>query len=890
MRPPLDSFKVRAPLRVSGSEYEIFDLRRAAAALGERLDRLPVSLLVLLENLLRHEDGESVTREDIASLAAWPLRGATREMAFHPVRVIMPDSSGIPLLADLAAMRNAIAERGGDPRQVNPRCPVDLIIDHSVSVQHAGTPQAFALNLAREFELNRERYAFARWAQASFVNLHIVPPGTGIIHQVNLEHLSRPIWSTKAGNRVQAFPDTVVGLDSHTPMINALGVLGWGIGGIEAASAMLGEPISMLVPDVIGCHVRGRLRSGLTCTDVALTLTERLRAKGVVGKVVEFFGPGLAGLSLPDRATVANMAPEYGATMGFFPIDEETLRFLRSTGRSPVDVALAEAYAKHQGLWSRPESAATYADEIDLDLDAIEPSVAGPRRPQDRLSLSAVRGSFKGAVAASRRPAKAVAQDAALRDGDIVIAAITSCTNTSNPSAMIGAGLLAQNAVRKGLARKPWVKASLSPGSRVVADYLGRSGLQAALDALGFHLTGFGCMTCAGGSGPLDPSVARAIETDRLNACAILSGNRNFEGRIHPLVNSAYLASPALVVAYAIAGSILVDLTREPLGNGADGEPVRLRDIWPSDEDIATAAANSIDPKLFLTRYADVTRGDTNWQSIPASASAVFPWHPTSTHLRRPPYLGDAWLASRPCCDIRDARILVMLGDDITTDHISPVGPIPPRGPAAKYLAERGVQTAELQTYLARRVNHDVMVRGTFTNPHLVNEICPDVPGGHTRHFPGSELMPIYEAAERYAAEHTAVVVVAGANYGVGSSRDWAAKGPALLGVRAVIAESFERIHRSNLVGMGIVPLQFPDGVNRCSLGLDGSEQLDLLGIGPAMTPGSDIECRIRRHDGSNSRVVLRSRVVTRREVSWLQSGGILNHVLHLFQPGGPPS
>jgi len=868
-------------LDVGNKSYSYAALAAAEALPGAQVARLPRSLKVLLENLLRHEDGEVVRAEDIAVLAAWPAhRHSEHEIALYPVRVLMPDSSGIPLLADLAAMRDAMMRHGGDAAGIDPRIPVDLVADHSVTVDVAGRPDAFLRNIENDYRRNRERYVFLRWAQQAYRNLRIIPPGAGILHQVNLEWLSRPIWSAVQDGSTWAFPDSLVGMDSHTPMINALGVIGWGVGGIEAGSVMLGEPLTLRIPDVIGCRLTGRLRPGVTAMDLALTVTERLRKRDVAGTFVEYCGPGVAGLSLPDRATLANMAPEYGATLGFFPIDAETVRFLRETGRDPADVALAEAYARAQGLWGgdRDDDIA-FTDVVEIDLGAVGPSLAGPRRPQDRRSLGQVPGSFREAFPAAEAVAPGPEADRPLRSGDIVLAAITSCTNTSNPDGMLGAGLLARNAVARGLSARPWVKTSLSPGSRTVMAYLDRAGLTAPLEALGFHLTGYGCMTCAGGSGPLIPEVAAAVDRNDLVVAAVLSANRNFESRIHPQVRAAYLGTPALVVAAAIAGTVLRDWETEPLGDDPAGRPVHLRDIWPDPEELRAVAGAVVTAEVFRTSYAKVLEGDAFWKGIPGLDGARYPWDPESTYLVRPPFFEKLHDPGTDAA-VMGARALLMLGDSITTDHINPMGSIPKRGLAARWLKARGVAKADYHSYLDRRANHNVMLRGIFANPRLRNELVAGVEGGFTRHQPSGDLMTVFDAATRYAETGVPVVVVAGREYGTGSSRDWAAKGTRLLGIRAVIAEGFERIHRSNLVGMGVIPLQLPAGVTRATLALDGTEVFDLPGTGPELRPGATIACVVRRADGSSETVPLRCRIDTSRELAWYRAGGVLHYVL----------
>ncbi len=857
-----------AELRVGDRAYRV-------QALDPALTRLPVSIKVLLENLLRHEDGESVTAADIAALSAWPDSG-DGEIAYHPVRVLMPDSSGVPLLADLAAMRDAMVARGEEPGRINPRIPVDLVIDHSVATDESGLPQAFARNLALEYERNAERYALIRWAQQAYDNFRVLPPGTGIVHQVNLEYLARPVWSVERDGAWHAFPDTLVGMDSHTPMVNALGVLGWGVGGIEAGAAMLGEPIFMPVPRVVGCRLDGALRPGVMATDLALAVTQRLRAKGVVGCLVEFHGPGVATLPLPDRATIANMAPEYGATMGFFAIDAETIRFLRLTGRDEADVALAEAYAKAQGLWGSDRAGVVFSDEVVIDLAAIEPALAGPKRPQDRRALRDVSSSLRqGFPQVAETPAPGLGANRPMQHGDVAIAAITSCTNTSNPAAMIGAALLARNAGKRGLRAKPWVKTSLSPGSRVVAEYLRESGLQDSLNALGFHLTGFGCMTCAGFSGPLLDQAATAIDRDGLVAAAVLSANRNFEGRIHPQIRAGYIGSPALVVASAIAGSVLRDLEGDPLGEDQDGAPVYLRDLWPDPAELSETMARFVNAEAFRRGYGDIA-GDPAWRAITGGSGPTFAWDEASTYIRKPPFFDGAVSASG---DITGARALLLLGDGITTDHISPGGTIPRKGEVADYLRGIGVPDKDFSSFVARRVNHEVMLRGHFANPRIRNEMV-EREGGFARHEPSGEVATVFETAARYRAEGTPMIVVAGQDYGTGSSRDWAAKGTSLLGIRAVVAEGFERIHRSNLVGMGVLPLQFAPGVTRATLGLDGSERFDVVGLADGLRPGMTVTLRATRRDGVVMETPLMCRVDTLREVAWMRAGGVLHAAL----------
>ena len=879
----------RRELRVGGAVFDYYSLA-AAEALGlAGVSRLPCSLKVVLENVLRQHAESRSDGADIAAVAGWlESRRAEREIAFRFTRVLMPDSSGVPLLGDLAAMRDAMIRLGGDPRRLDPSVPVDLVVDHSVMVDAYAAPDAARRNEALELARNAERYAFLRWGAQTFDNLRIVPPGNGICHQVNLEHLARVVWTSDAagGTRPIAYPDSVLGMDSHTAMINSLGILGWGVGGLEGGAGALGESVAMLVPEVVGCRLTGSPRPGVTATDVVLTVTQALRRHKVVDKFVEYFGPGVAELALADRATIANMSPENGATMGFFPVDTETLRYLRLTGRDEAQVGLVEAYCKAQGLW---RDAATpppeFTEVIEIDLAAVEPSVSGPSRPQDRVPLAAAPAAFKDFLSASPRRRKESATSS-LKDGDVVIAAITSCTNTSNPSVMIGAGLLARNAVARGLRARPWVKTSLSPGSRVVADYLAQSGLQRSLDALGFQPVGFGCMTCMGNSGPLPAPVAEAIEADGTTAVAVLSGNRNFEGRIHPSVRANFLASPPLVVAYALAGSVRVDLAAEPLGEDGEGRPVYLRDIWPDGAEIRRIIAEVVTPALFRARYATMLEGTPEWRALRGAAGTTFPWDPASTFIRRPPFFDDMTIAPPGLDDIGGARVLAMFGDMFTTDHISPIGAISKGTPAAEYLGSLGIAPRDFVNYAARRLNHDVMIRGTFANVRVRNEITPQVEGSSTVHYPDGERMPIHAAAARYRDEGVPLVVIAGTEYGAGSSRDWAAKGTRLLGVRAVIAESFERIHRSNLVGMGVLPLQFLEGVTRRTLGLTGAELIDVAGIRGYARPRSELECAITRADGRRDRIRLGSRLDTTREVDYFRNDGLLHHVVrHRLTP-----
>ena len=914
----MNSFGARSRLRVGDRSVEIFRLTALDAA-GLPVERLPYSLRILLEALLRTEDGSAVSDEDIRALARWdPRAEPSKEIAFTPARVLMQDFTGVPAVVDLAAMREAMKRMGGDPARINPLQPAELVIDHSVQVDEFGTRIAFRTNVDREYERNRERYVFLRWGQRSFNNFRVVPPGTGIVHQVNLEYLARVVFSTTVNGATLAYPDTLVGTDSHSTMINGLGVLGWGVGGIEAEAAMLGQPVSMLIPQVIGFRMTGELAEGATATDLVLTVTEMLRRKGVVGKFVEFFGPGLASLRLADRATIANMAPEYGATCGIFPVDELTLGYLRFTGRSDDQVALVEAYMKEQGLFrtaSTPD--ATYTDTLELDLSIVEPSIAGPRRPQDRVPLSSVKTSFRKSLdllldAAGPRPANAetsrwsgeggmVAAPAAepthrpavrtvvngveceLSDGAVVIAAITSCTNTSNPDVMVAAGLLAKKAVERGLASRPWVKTSLAPGSKVVTDYLADAGLTPYLEQLGFHLVGYGCTTCIGNSGPLPEAVSRAIEKGGLVVCAVLSGNRNFEGRIQSEVRANYLASPPLVVAYALAGRMDIDLYNEPIGHDGEGRSVFLRDIWPSQKEIHDTVTASVRPEMFQREYAAVFDGDEAWRNLPLSQSDLYDWDPDSTYIRHAPYFLDMPMEPADVADIRGARVLALLGDSITTDHISPAGAIKKDSPAGRYLSEHGVAIRDFNSYGSRRGNHEVMVRGTFANVRLRNLLNPDVEGGFTTTVPDRERMSIFDASMKYQAAGVPLLIIAGKEYGTGSSRDWAAKGPLLLGVRAVIAESYERIHRSNLIGMGILPLQFVAGETAKSLGLDGFEKFDVVGLDAALAGSANsrnVRLRVERDDGAEFEFVAIVRADTPQEVAYYRHGGILQYVL----------
>jgi aconitate hydratase len=877
-----DGGRVIRQLEVDGKRHDYFSLPAAEAAGLAGIARLPYTLKIVLENAIRQQAEGLSGGEDILAIAGWlESRGSEREIGFRPARVLMPDSSGIPFIGDMAAMRDAMVRLGGDAKRINPLVPVDFIVDHSVMVDEYGNAGAAARNIELEFARNRERYEFLRWGSRAFENLRLIPPGSGICHQINLEHLARIVWTSEREGRLLAYPDSLIGMDSHTPMINSLGIIGWGVGGLEGGTAALGEAVSMLVPEVVGCRLSGRLPPGVTSTDLVLTVTQVMRRHRLIGKFVEYFGPGVDELSLPDRATIANMTPEYGATMGFFAVDAETLRYLKQTGRDPQQVALVEAYCKAQGLWRDATAPVPdYTQAIEIDLAAVQPCISGPRRPHERVALADAAQSFRSAYPGNGKSTAVAGRDFSLHNGDVVIAAITSCTNTSNPAVMIGAGLLARNARRRGLKAKPWVKTSLSPGSRVVADYLAQSGLQRPLDELGFNLAGFGCMTCMGNSGPLPEPLGEAIEANDLAAVAVLSGNRNFEGRIHPGVRANYLASPPLVVAYALAGSILTDLTREPLGDDENGRPVYLRDIWPRRGEIRRIMDETLSARLFAERYANLGADAPGWQSIGSGGGTIFDWNPGSTFIRRPPFFEDMAATPVKISDIQGARVLAMFGDMLTTDHISPIGAIPVTTPAGKYLQSLGIAPKDFVNYASRRLNHDVMIRGTFANLRIRNEMTPDAEGSCTKWMPGGERMSIHDAAERYRRDGVPLVVVAGAEYGAGSSRDWAAKGTRLLGVCAVIAESFERIHRSNLVGMGVLPLQFPEGVTRRTLELDGSEVFDIRGLAGELAPRMDADCTIRRADGGSATIKLRVRLDTRTEIEYYRHGGMLHYVL----------
>ena len=884
-----DSIKSRRTLNVEGKAYDYYSLPEAAKTLGD-FSRLPVSLKVLLENTLRFEDGRSYTTADAKAIVQWLEKGSsTKEVPFKPARILLQDFTGVPAVVDLAAMRDGLTRLGGDPNKVNPLVPVDLVIDHSVMIDVSGTADALQKNVDIEFERNEERYKFLRWGQDAFDNFRVVPPGTGICHQVNLEYLGQCVWTSTNGGTTFAYPDTLYGTDSHTTMVNGLGILGWGVGGIEAEAAMLGQPIAMLIPDVIGFKLTGKTREGITATDVVLTVTQMLRKKGVVGKFVEFYGPGLDDLGLPDRATIGNMAPEYGATCGFFPVDRIALDYLRLSGRDTHRIALVEAYSKAQGMFREPgQPDPIFTDTLELDLSTVQPSMAGPKRPQDRVLLKDITSSFKSELtkglgvpeAEANVSVKVEGKNYELTHGDIVIASITSCTNTSNPSVLVAAGLVARKAHAKGLRPKPWVKTSLAPGSQVVTEYLDKAGLTPDLDAIGFNTVGYGCTTCIGNSGPLDDAIVDAIEDNRLVGTAVISGNRNFEGRVHANVRANYLASPPLVVAYALLGKVTVDITTEPLGTGNDGNPVYLRDIWPTNKEIADTIAASLSRDQFLKRYGEVSKGPKQWQAIEVEAgAATYRWNDGSTYVKNPPYFEGITMEPKPVGNIEGARILAKLGDSITTDHISPAGNIRKTSPAGEYLGERQVQQKDFNSYGARRGNHEIMMRGTFANIRIRNEMLNNVEGGMTKHLPSGEEMPIYDAAMKYKAEGVPTVIFGGKEYGTGSSRDWAAKGTFLLGAKAVIVESFERIHRSNLVGMGVLPLTFKEGTDRKSLNLTGEETIDILGLDD-IKPRMELSLAIHRPDGTTDTVPVTCRIDTLDEVGYYKHGGILQYVL----------
>jgi len=896
-----DTLNTRRTLPVGNNSYQYYSLEAAAETLGD-VSSLPFSLKVLLENLLRWEDDRTVNVDDIKAVAQWlKTRSSDREIAYRPARVLMQDFTGVPAVVDLAAMRDAMVAMDASPAKINPQVPVDLVIDHSVMVDEFGSAAAFKKNVEMEFERNRERYEFLRWGQQAFDNFGVVPPGTGICHQVNLEYLAQVVWTLGENGATVAYPDTVVGTDSHTTMVNGLSVLGWGVGGIEAEAAMLGQPISMLIPEVVGMKLFGEMKEGTTATDLVLTVTQMLRAKGVVGKFVEFYGDGLEHLTLADQATIANMAPEYGATCGFFPVSRATIDYLTFSGRDPDRVALVEAYAKAQGLWREPGTPdPVFSDTIELDLNSVEPSLAGPKRPQDRVALSRAATAFTDFLSAERnvtsdraadmdeegggtvpsidREAPVEGSDFTLEDGDIVIAAITSCTNTSNPSVLVAAGILARNANRLGLTVPPWVKTSLAPGSKVVTDYLEAAGLQEELNTLGFNLVGYGCTTCIGNSGPLPDEISRAIDRGGLTVASVLSGNRNFEGRIHPQTRANYLASPPLVVAYALAGSMKKDLLNDPLGTDADGQPVYLRDIWPANAEIQAMIEEVLTPGMFRTRYADVAQGDEAWKQLEAPTGQTYTWQDESTYVRLPTFFEGE--LDNEFANVTGARPLAILGDSVTTDHISPAGAIKKDSPAGAYLMEHGVKPQEFNSYGSRRGNHEVMMRGTFANIRIRNEMAPGTEGGVTKYMPDGDVMPIYDAAMKYVSDGVPLVVFAGTEYGTGSSRDWAAKGTRLLGVKAVVAESYERIHRSNLLGMGVLPLQFTDGVSRKSLKLDGTETFDLTGLDGEAKPGMSVTLVVHRADSSSEETQLVCRIDTLDELEYYRSGGILQYVL----------
>jgi aconitate hydratase len=885
-----DTLGTRSSFEVGGKSYTYFSLAKAAATLGN-VDKLPFSMKVLLENLLRFEDGKTVTVDDVQALVDWQkTRSSEREIQYRPARVLMQDFTGVPAVVDLAAMRDAMARLGGDPQKINPLVPVHLVIDHSVMVDEFGTPRAFEANVALEYQRNIERYEFLKWGQRAFNNFEVVPPGTGICHQVNLEYIARGIWSSKGADGAEiAYPDTLVGTDSHTTMVNGLGVLGWGVGGIEAEAAMLGQPVSMIIPEVVGFHLTGALKEGITATDLVLTVTQMLRAKGVVGRFVEFFGPGVSALSVADRATIANMAPEYGATCGFFPIDAKTLDYMRLTGRPEAQIALTEAYCRAQGMWfEEGADDPVFTETLRLDMSSVEPSLAGPKRPQDKVLLSSVDEEFRASFTseyghpAYELPARFDVADPNadgvkhdIGHGDVVIAAITSCTNTSNPSVLVAAGLVARKARALGLDSKPWVKTSLAPGSKVVTDYLDRAGLSEDLNAIGFDLVGYGCTTCIGNSGPLPEAISASIHKNDVVAASVLSGNRNFEGRVSPDVRANYLASPPLVVAYALKGTVAQDMVETPIGQDRDGNDVFLRDIWPSNDEIRSLIDRFVDGDMFRARYADVYKGDERWQGIAVAGGDTYGWPAGSTYIANPPYFEGMSMTAAPTSDIVGARPLAILGDSITTDHISPAGAIKLDSPAGAYLSEHQVARADFNSYGARRGNHQVMMRGTFANIRIKNRMAPGTEGGVTTYVPTGEVMPIYDAAMRYKAQGTPLVIIAGKEYGTGSSRDWAAKGTNLLGVRAVIAETYERIHRSNLVGMGVIPLQFIETPPE----FDGSETFDIIGVGE-LAPRKEIGVTVTRADGTSFTFPARVRIDTANELEYFRAGGILHYVL----------
>jgi aconitate hydratase len=881
-----DSLATQSELMVDGKTYRYYSIKKAENQHVHGVNRLPYSLKVLFENLLRFEDGNTVTTNDIKAMAEWlKTRTSQHEIAYRPARVLMQDFTGVPAVVDLAAMRDAIVKLGGRAEQISPLSPVDLVIDHSIMVDKFATADSMKVNTTIDMHRNMERYEFLRWGQKAFSNFQVVPPGTGICHQVNLEYLGKTVWTHEEEGVLYAFPDTLVGTDSHTTMINGLGILGWGVGGIEAEAAMLGQPVSMLIPEVIGFKLTGKLKEGITATDLVLTVTQMLRQKGVVGKFVEFYGPGLAELPLADRATISNMAPEYGATCGFFPVDQETIRYLKLTGRDEHTIKLVEAYTKEQGLWYDQNSEdPLFTDTLGLDLNTVEPSLAGPKRPQDRVTLKALPKEFDaflkeiGKDAEKSKAFSVKDSDFTLHHGDVVIAAITSCTNTSNPSVLMAAGLIAKKALEKGLQRKPWVKSSLAPGSKVVTDYLKFAGLQTYLDQLGFNLVGYGCTTCIGNSGPLPDHIAHSITDNDLAVCAVLSGNRNFEGRVHPQVRANWLASPPLVVAYALTGTTCIDLSRDPIGKDNHGKDVYLKDIWPSNAEVAHEVAK-VNGSMFRKEYDEVFQGDDEWQAIKTGSEATYEWNENSTYIQHPPFFQNLKKTLDPIQPIKDAYILALLGDSITTDHISPAGSIKANSPAGLYLKEKGVPETEFNSYGSRRGNHEIMMRGTFANIRIRNEMTPDIEGGVTRHIPTEKIMTIYDASMLYQETHQDLVVIAGKEYGTGSSRDWAAKGTTLLGVKAVISESFERIHRSNLIGMGVLPLQFQSGTSRKTLKLTGDERISIA-VGDTLKAGELLELTIKRDSGHEEKIKVVCRIDTANELEYYRNGGILQYVL----------
>ncbi|RUO81517.1 aconitate hydratase AcnA [Idiomarina tyrosinivorans] len=880
-----DSLKTLSTLDVNGETFHYYSLPKAADKLGD-ISKLPVSMKVLLENLLRNEDGDTVTEDDLKAMAAWlKNRSSDREIQYRPARVLMQDFTGVPGIVDLAAMRDAVSKAGQDPELINPLSQVDLVIDHSVMVDKFASEDAFKENVRIEMERNKERYEFLRWGQKAFENFRVVPPGTGICHQVNLEYLAKSVWTKEKDGKTFALPDTLVGTDSHTTMINGLGVLGWGVGGIEAEAAMLGQPVSMLIPEVVGFRLKGKLPEGVTATDLVLTVTQMLREQGVVGKFVEFYGPGLDNLPLADRATISNMAPEYGATCGFFPVDQETLNYMRLSGRDEETIALVEAYTKAQGMWRDSKQEPVFTDSLELDLGDVTASLAGPKRPQDRVNMEQLGANFdliletSGKANEKDKSVPVDGEDYELSHGDVVIAAITSCTNTSNPSVLMAAGLVAKKAVEKGLMRKPWVKSSLAPGSKVVTDYLAKAGFTPYLNKLGFNLVGYGCTTCIGNSGPLPDHISKAINEGDLTVSSVLSGNRNFEGRVHPDVKANWLASPPLVVAYALAGTTRTDLQKDPLGKDKDGNDVFLKDIWPSSQEIANAV-RAVDGDMFRKEYGEVFKGDEEWRAIKVAEGNTYDWQDDSTYVKNPPFFEGIDKPLAAPSDIKDARVLAVFGDSITTDHISPAGSIKPDSPAGKYLQENGVAVKDFNSYGSRRGNHEVMMRGTFANIRIKNQMLDDVEGGYTKYIPSGEQMAIYDAAMKYIENGTPLVVLAGKEYGTGSSRDWAAKGTTLLGVKAVIAESFERIHRSNLVGMGVLPLQFADGQGVEAHGLTGDEEISIKGINEDLKPGQTLKVEAKKADGETVEFDVKCRIDTGNEMQYYRNGGILHYVL----------